>query len=187
VIGSRGAGGSHTALVSNNTVRQFNDRGIVIEVGEGNAALNATVTGNTIDEFGSVINSLHGIHLDMGILAADAGAVCADIGGSTAALRNHVTNAGNEAAGGVDIRMRRGSQVTLQLRGYTGASEDDAAVNAYLLGRNDATTVSATSPGSRRALGDVRPAHAKSRRAAAGSADRAGGANRALPLADPIT
>jgi hypothetical protein len=29
----------------------------------------------------------------------------------------------------------------------TAVSEDDAAVNAYPLGRNDATTVSATSPG----------------------------------------
>ena len=37
--------------------------------------------------------------------------------------------------------------MNLQLRGYAGGSEDDAAVNAYLLGRNDATTVSATSPG----------------------------------------
>ena len=58
-----------------------------------------------------------------------------------------VTNAANEPAGGVDIRLRRGSLISLQLRGDTGGSEDDAAVNTYLLGRNDATTVSATSPG----------------------------------------
>ena len=41
-----------------------------------------------------------------------------------------------------------GRPCSLQLRGYAGGSEDDAAVTTYLLGRNDATTVSVTSPGS---------------------------------------
>jgi VCBS repeat-containing protein len=146
IVGSRGAGGSHTVLITSNTIRQYFDRGIVAQAGEGNASLNITVTNNTVTEFADAVNSLHGIHLDVGILSTDAGSVCADIGGAGTA-RNNVTTAGNEPAGGVDIRVRRGSAMNLQLRGYTGGSEDDAAVNAYLLGRNDATTVSATSPG----------------------------------------
>ena len=146
IVGSRGAGGSHTVLITSNTIRQYFDRGIVAQAGEGNASLNITVTNNIVTEFADAINSLHGIHLDVGILSTDAGSVCADIGGAGTA-RNNVTTAGNEPAGGVDIRVRRGSAMNLQLRGYAGGSEDDAAVNAYLLGRNDATTVSATSPG----------------------------------------
>jgi hypothetical protein len=44
--------------------------------------------------------------------------------------------------------MRRGSAINLRLPCYARAPEADATVNVYLLGRNDATTVSATSPGS---------------------------------------
>ena len=34
------------------------------------------------------------------------------------------------------------------MRGYAGGTEDDAAVNTFLSGRNAATTVSPASPGS---------------------------------------
>ena len=76
IVGARGAGGSHTTLINNNQVRQYFDRGIVLEAGEGSAALNATVTNNTVSNFADAINSLHGIHSDNGILAADNNAVC---------------------------------------------------------------------------------------------------------------
>ena len=61
--------------------------------------------------------------------------------------RNHLTLAGNEPAGGADIRVRRGQAVNLRMPGYAGGADDDAAVTTYLTGRNDVTTVSVTSPG----------------------------------------
>ena len=90
IVGARGAGGSHTTLIDSNTVRQYEDRGIVSEVGEGAAALNATITNNTVSNFADAVNSLHGIHSDNGILAADTNAVCMDI------RANSVATAGNE-------------------------------------------------------------------------------------------
>src|SRR6185295_19200388 len=104
---ARGAGGSHTTLINNNTVRQYFDRGILMEAGEGAAALDATITNNTVDNFADATNSLHGIHSDNGILSTDSNAVCMDI------RANSVANAGNEAAGGADIRLRKGSQAGL--------------------------------------------------------------------------
>ena len=146
VIGARGAGGTHTTLIEDNNIFGWNDRAIILENGEGNPTLNATVRGNTADTFDS-INGLHGLHGDFGILAADAGSVCLDAGGAIAADRNHITLAGNEPAGGVDIRVRRGSAVNLRMPGYAGGADDDAAVTTYLTGRNDVSTTSITSPG----------------------------------------
>jgi hypothetical protein len=145
VIGARGAGGTHTTLVEDNNVFGWNDRAIILENGEGSPTLNATVRGNTANTFDS-INGLHGLHADLGILAGDAGSVCLDAGGATAD-RNQLTLAGNEPAGGADIRVRRGAAVNLRLPGYAGGADDDAAVTTYLTGRNDVTTVSVTSPG----------------------------------------
>jgi hypothetical protein len=93
------------------------------------------------------VNGLHGFHADVGILAADAGSVCFDLGGG-AGDRNALTNAGNEPAGGADIRVRLGSAVNLRMPGYAGGATDDAAVISYLTGRNDITSISVTSPGS---------------------------------------
>ena len=146
VIGARGASGTHTTLVEDNSVFGWNDRAIILENGEGNSTLNATVRGNTANTFDS-INGLHGLHADIGINAGDAGSVCLDAGGALAD-RNHLTLAGNEPAGGADIRVRRGSAINLRMPGYAGGPDDDAAVSSYLSGRNDVTTLSITSPGS---------------------------------------
>src|ERR1043165_6685335 len=110
IVGTRGAGGSHTTLIDSNTVRQYEDRGIVSEAGEGAAALNATITNNTVSNFADPINSLHGIHSDNGINVDDSNAVCMDI------RANSVATAGNEAQGGSDIRLRKGPQPLLTLR-----------------------------------------------------------------------
>ena len=145
IIGARGAGGTHTTLIEDNQVFGWNDRAIVVQNGEGNSTLNATVRGNTADTFDPV-NGLHGFHADLGILPTDAGSVCLDLGGATPPIETP-TNAGNEAQGGADIRVRLGSAVDLRLPGYAGGADDDAAVTTYLTGRNDVTTVSVTSPG----------------------------------------
>ena len=95
IIGARGAGGTHTTLIEDNQVFGWNDRAIVVANGEGNSTLNATVQGNSANTF-DPINGLHGFHADLGILAADAGSVCLDLGGAIAGDRNHLTLAGNE-------------------------------------------------------------------------------------------
>jgi hypothetical protein len=143
IIGTRGASGTHTTLIEDNDIFGWNDRAIVLENGEGSPTLNATVRGNTANTFDS-INGLHGLHADLGILAADAGSVCLDAGGIVAADRNQLTLAGNEPAGGADLRVRRGSAVNLRMPGYAGGADDDAAVTSYLTGRNDVTSTSIT-------------------------------------------
>ena len=140
IIGARGAGGSHTTLINNNQVRQYFDRGIVLEAGEGSAALNATVTNNTVSNFADAVNSLHGIHSDNGILAGDTNAVCLNISA------NSVATAANEPAGGADIRVRRGSSTTVAIPGIAGTN--NAAAIARLQALNpSANTVTVTGDG----------------------------------------
>jgi hypothetical protein len=97
---ARGAGGSHTTLISGNKVRQYFDQGIVLEAGEGSPTLTATVTNNTVSNFADAINSLHGIRFDFGILSADNAQITTDV------RNNLIATSGNEAQGGVDFRMR---------------------------------------------------------------------------------
>ena len=136
---ARGAGGSHTTLIANNTVRQYFDTGIVTEAGEGSAALNATVTANTVDNFADATNSLHGIFASYGILAGDTNTVCIDM------QDNLVANAGNEAQGGADIRLRKGSPPSLVVRipGLVGTTATDAD-NKITAENPNATTVTVT-------------------------------------------
>ena len=137
IVGARGAGGSHTTLINNNQVRQYFDRGIVLEAGEGSAALNANVTNNTVSNFADATNSLHGIHFNAGILAADNNATCLNISG------NSVATAGNEPAGGADIRVRRGSSTTVSIPGIGGSTSTDAQTRLAALNPT-ATTISVT-------------------------------------------
>jgi len=136
---ARGAGGGHTTLINNNTVRQYFDRGILMEAGEGAASLDATVTNNTVSDFADAVNSLHGIHSDNGILSTDTNAVCMDI------RANSVATAGNEAAGGSDIRLRKGSQVGLSVRIPNLVGTTAANAQAKIAADNPtATTVTVT-------------------------------------------
>jgi hypothetical protein len=142
VVGSRGAGGSHTVLVNGNTIRQYFDRGIVAQVGEGAADLNITVTNNTVTEFADAINSLHGIHFDIGILSTDTSDACIAVAG------NSVATAGNEAQGGADIRLRKSTTaaVTVRLPNLVGSTAADAA-NLIRANNPTATSVSVTGAG----------------------------------------
>jgi hypothetical protein len=137
IVGARGAGGSHTTLINNNQIRQYFDRGIVLQAGEGSAALNATVTNNTVSNFADAVNSLHGIHSDNGILATDTNAVCLNISG------NSVATAGNEPQGGADIRLRRGSNTTVSIPGLAGTTAADAQARLQALNPT-ATTITVT-------------------------------------------
>jgi uncharacterized repeat protein (TIGR01451 family) len=134
IVGARGAGGSHTTLIDGNTIRQYEDRGIVTETGEGAAAMDATITNNTVSNFSDPVNSLHGIHSDNGILTTDTNSICMDI------RANSVATAGNEPQGGSDIRLRKGTQVGMSLRipGLVGTTAANA--QAKILADNPTAT-----------------------------------------------
>jgi hypothetical protein len=129
-VEAHGTGGSHTVLITNNQVRQFHNDGILILAGEGNAALNATVTGNTVSNPDASIASFHGVHFNIGTLPTDALAACLDV------KNNTLTNAANEANGGVDLRMRQRQLTTVRLPGYAGANNDNTAVQTFLTATN---------------------------------------------------
>ena len=135
---ARGAGGSHTTLISNNQVYQYFDRGIVVEAGEGAPTLNVTVTNNTVSNFADEVNSLHGIHFDFGILSTDNAQITMDV------RNNLIANAGNEAQGGVDFRMRVAGSNDVFIAGYSGGNSA-ANAQAFIDAQNpDGTSFSVT-------------------------------------------
>ena len=135
-VSARGAGGSHTSLINNNMVRQYFDRGIVVEAGEGAPTLNVTVTNNTVSNFADATNSLHGIHFDFGILAGDNAQITIDV------RNNLIANAGNEPQGGVDFRMRTAGSNDVFIAGY-GGGNSAANAQAFIDAQNpDGTTFS---------------------------------------------
>jgi len=134
--------GTVTVLISNNQIYQYNNFGIELLTGGGATAqsgnLNATITGNTISNPGTGGLPMNGIHLNGGTVPGDTYQIALDIGGA-GALANTVTGSG--ANGGTDIRVRQRQSTTVQLRGYTGANNDNTAVQTYLAGRNNSATV----------------------------------------------
>jgi hypothetical protein len=95
--------------------------------------MNATVTGNTIENPGSF--AINGIHVSAGSTSgppADSGTTCAAITG------NSVADAGLATA---DIRLRQRFNTTIRLPGYAGAADDTTAVNAFVAGNNPGAEV----------------------------------------------
>lgn len=131
--------GSHTVAVTGNQVRQYNNHGLLVQIGDnslgGNGVLNATVTGNTIAEPGTAPTSKNGIHLNAGVTSGDDPQVCLDIGGA-GVLENSMTGAGSGGLAGRDFRLRQRFLTTVRLPGYAGANNDNAAVTAFVQGRN---------------------------------------------------
>jgi hypothetical protein len=133
-VEAHGSGGSHTTLISNNTVRQFHNDGILLVAGEGSATFNATVTGNTVTNPDNTIAPLHGIHFNIGTLPTDNMLACLDV------KNNSLSTAGAEANGGVDLRMRQRQLTTVRLPGYGGANNDNTAVQNFLIANGNAVT-----------------------------------------------
>jgi hypothetical protein len=139
-------GGTHTTSITNNQVRQFNDRGIFVETQDntsgGNGTIVATITGNVVKNPGAF--ALHALHIEDGAVANDAMTICATIGGA-GALANDLAGGANDGAGGgnggYEIRMQQRFNTTLKMPGYGGAATDTAAVATYLAGRNTLTAV----------------------------------------------
>jgi hypothetical protein len=148
--------GSHTVAVTGNQLYQYNNFGILLQAGgaaksgtgftEHDAALNATVTGNTIGNpgtFGALpgngIQVNAGTNSNAGSGTPDAYAVCAHIAG------NSLTGSG--VAGGADFSLRQRFATTVRLPGYAGGAFDNAAAAAFVQANNGgaAGTASSTS------------------------------------------
>ncbi|MGB7202148.1 MAG: Ig-like domain-containing protein [Pyrinomonadaceae bacterium] len=146
IFGFNAGGGQMNMLISGNTIDLASSgRAIAFQAGQDGAGTNnLTVTGNTIDiKLDGAGNAITGILAQVAVASpsGDNSSLCSDIGGTTAALRNTITHSlgGTMAAG--DIRVRQRFVTTHRLRGYGGANNDNAAVVAYLAGRNTLVNV----------------------------------------------
>ncbi|HWQ11706.1 MAG TPA: Ig-like domain-containing protein, partial [Roseiflexaceae bacterium] len=142
-IDTRGQGAT-TVNVTGNTVRQYNNQGILVTVGEGNvSAANITLTSNTVSEPGTF--GSNGIHLNAGPLSTDTFTMCFQMSG------NNIQASGSEGSAGMeDFRLRhRRAGITIRMPGYGGGPYDTAAVVAYGQANNpSAPSGSATTVGS---------------------------------------
>lgn len=130
--------GTHTATISNNTIRQYNNFGIFVQAGGtatvGSGNLNVTVTGNVVANPGTAIFAKNGFQLNAGTLPGETYQVCLSLGGA-GALRNTLVGSGTD--GGTDFRLRQRQSTTVRLPGYGGANNDDAAVVTFAQGNNN--------------------------------------------------
>ena len=144
--GPAGTGGM-TVAVTGNTVRQYNNDGILFQAGggapgDGTGFFNITATGNVIGPLGTNIAAAQGVGIRVTSgtspasppAAADSFQTCAQIGGA-AALRNTLTNSGITGSDS-DYRVRQRFDTTVRLPGYVGALRDAAAVVTFIDSNN---------------------------------------------------
>lgn len=135
--------GTLTAIISNNTVKQWNNGpAINTQAGDaGNASntgvLNVTVTGNTSTNPGA--SSQHGFVANIG--AGSGSGTAADV----ACVDPHTnTLDGNTGNGGAGVRVRQRESSTVKIPGYTGTQYDSTAVATYLQSLNSGSVGTAT-------------------------------------------
>ena len=133
-----GAGTLIVSITGNTFDYQGTQRALYIAGGQdGNAAIEATVTGNSfdikLDGTGNAVNAI----LAQAAVASPSGdpsSMCIDIGG--AGVFNTITHSlGGTLAGG-DVRVRQRFISSVRLPGYTGGGTDTAAAANYLNARN---------------------------------------------------
>jgi hypothetical protein len=127
-------GGTQTLAVTNNQIRQYNNMGLLLQLGDnlngGNGAMNATVTGNVVAQPGTVVVAKNGIHLNAGTITGDSHTVCLAMSGNT------LIGSGSGGAAGTDFRLRQRMLTTVKLPGYAGANNDNAAVTLFVQTNN---------------------------------------------------
>jgi hypothetical protein len=154
IFASHHGPGTTTHRIHGNTIRQvqaFSGSGAIwVLTGDasgfgGSGTLNATVTGNNIQENATLtapINAHNGILATVGTQSLptnDTDQACLDIGGS-GALANTIANF-NSGTNRIRVSARFGT--TSRFPGYTGASTgvtSQTDVGTYLTGRNPGTT-----------------------------------------------
>ncbi|HEX8453305.1 MAG TPA: Ig-like domain-containing protein [Longimicrobium sp.] len=132
--------GTHSTSITNNQIFQYNNFGISLQTGgvaatgvTHNATLNATVTGNTIANPGTLgALDINGIYLNSGTNSGDAYQVCLGLNNNT------LTGSGKDNGSGVgqDYYFRGRFVTTVRLPGYTGAA-DGSGLPGYLVPRTN--------------------------------------------------
>lgn len=126
--------GAHNTLISGNTIRQYFQIGINVNVTLPGTigTMDATVTNNTLLERATG-GTNPGVLLNSGSSSAgpSSNQVCMDL------KNNDITAAGAEGgAGQEDFRLRQRFSTTVRLPGYGGAATNTAAVIAFIQGQN---------------------------------------------------
>jgi hypothetical protein len=146
VYASHTGPGTTTIAITNNIIRQINSSQAIWvlagdNVGGGGAGrMNATITGNNISESGTTPSTNRfAIYAQVGRSSnggvnPDTDVMCLDLGGDGAAA-NIVTNFTSTSRTNA-LRVQQRFQTTMQLRGYTGLTNDNFAVQNYLNARN---------------------------------------------------
>lgn len=119
--------------VTDNTIRNCEQRGISLLTGDGASSLEATVTGNQVSGLTSETSG-YGFEGTFGLVPGDTQNSCLDL------RENTFVGAGTLA--GARVRVRYG---TLGAPQYLGGATDAAGFSTYLSGRNDPSTVDVTS------------------------------------------
>ena len=127
-----GGTGAYLALITGNQVLQYGDHGIFAQADgpgvAGNAAMNLTVTGNTVTQpaagGGAATN---GFHLYAGTTGGLTSPVCVDLRDNTLA---------GSGQSGPDFRLQQHQSATVRLPGYSGSATDELAVRAFIQGQN---------------------------------------------------
>lgn len=128
--------GTHTALVTGNTVVEAGFRAMSVTANDGNGVLNLTVQGNHLSASGSFAQEaffLNNGSTSTNIFGVpDSHTVRLDLGGA-GPLQNTFARGASAAD---DFRIRQRFNSTIILEGYTGAATDTAAVVSYVQSRN---------------------------------------------------
>ncbi len=117
-------GGDVTVLIDGNDIRQYNNHGILFTLGDemtGTAIINATVSNNTVNTPGTILDNFNGFHLNNGTVGAtDDFTTCLNV------FDNNFTGGGKGSVfpNNADVRLQQRQSTTVQLPGYTGPSED---------------------------------------------------------------
>jgi hypothetical protein len=119
--------GTMTVLISNNTIREYDNFGINVGAVDGTGDMNATVTGNSVTSADS--NAFAALFVDVQTMNL----ICADIGGA-GALENTLDS--TDMGAFTDVAFQAGSTGTINLEGYAGAANNTGQITTYIQGRN---------------------------------------------------
>src|SRR5262245_38315758 len=157
-------GGTYTASITGNTVRQYDNDGIFMQTGGsgvvGNGTMNVTVTGNTVTEpepqaAGAL--ATNGFHLNGGTTVGDTYQITLTLSGNTLVGSGQDTIPAGSTFG--DFRLRQRQSTTVHLPGYAGGATNVAAVVTFIQGLNPGAETGVASTNSPPGGGFVSPLH----------------------------
>jgi hypothetical protein len=115
---------THTALIKNNLLREYNETAIWVSANAGNSTMNATIIGNTSDappSGGAGVFTFAGLYADLGALPGDNNTLNLKFGGAGAEANNFVDG---DPFNFTDISLSRLPSTTFNLtRGVSGSND----------------------------------------------------------------